>query len=148
MVGCNLLAQVSEALVDAKGIDDAFGGMSVILAGDFAQLPPVSEKRLYGWVQTGSNRSGSDRGQRIVMGKLLWLSFNTVVILKQVMRQRGSENLQFVGLLSRLREGREDWSMAPTIVSDNATKDALNQYAAEQFARRTGRELHWYHARD
>ncbi|KAI0717167.1 hypothetical protein C8Q76DRAFT_587754, partial [Earliella scabrosa] len=172
MVGCKLLAKISEALVDAKGIDTAFGGLSIILAGDFAQLPPVSETRLYAWVRTGSNRAGTEHGQQVVMGKLLWLSFNTVVILDKVMRQHGPENHRFVDLLSRLREGRctdedfqllqtrlletqlesvqhaEDWSEAPIIVSDNASKDALNVCAAQSYAHRTGRPLHWYYARD
>ncbi|KAI0348769.1 hypothetical protein OH77DRAFT_1386195, partial [Trametes cingulata] len=97
-------------------------------------------------------------GQQIVAGKLLWLSFTTVVVLHEVMRQRGSSNTPFVELLSRLREGRctqddyellhPEWADAPIIVYDNATKDALNVRAAEAFARNTGRELHWYYARD
>lgn len=172
MIGCKLLARVSEALAAAKGISTAFGGMSIILAGDFAQLPPVSEKRLYGWVNTYSrSKAGRASGQQIVLGKLLWLSFNTVIDLKEIMRQTGCNNAHFVDLLSRLREGRcnqqdyvllntrlltnqhqqlakAEWTNAPTIVYDNASKDALNVLAVTAFAERTGRTLHWYHARD
>ncbi|TFK87000.1 hypothetical protein K466DRAFT_459830, partial [Polyporus arcularius HHB13444] len=171
MVGCRLLARVSEALITAKGVATAFGGVSVILAGDFAQLPPVSEVRLYAWVNTRSRTVAMTKGQQVVMGKLLWLSFSTVVILREVMRQSGSTNAHFVELLSRLREGRcsksdfellntrllerqhdvlndAGWADAPTIVYDNASKDALNVLAAKSYARRTGQPLHWYYSRD
>jgi hypothetical protein len=41
MIGCGLLSDVSEALSIAKGSTDSFGGINMIFAGDFAQLPPV-----------------------------------------------------------------------------------------------------------
>ncbi|TFK91098.1 hypothetical protein K466DRAFT_459182, partial [Polyporus arcularius HHB13444] len=152
MVGCKLLARVHESLMHAKGVASAFGGISVILAGDFAQLPPVTEKRLYAWVNTRSKSCATLWGQEVIMGKLLWLSFTTVVILTKVMRQAGSANSRFVDLLGRLREGRllneVEWQDAPTIVSDNACKDALNVLATTAYARRTGQDLHWYYSRD
>ena len=173
MIGCRFLAQISEALADAKSITDRpFGGISVILAGDFAQLPPVGETRLYAWVNS-SNTAAAARpsAQQVVMGKLLWLTFTSVIILVESMRQQGPENLAFVSLLTRLRSGectRDDfdllnsrllsnvtdrsklrpWGDAPVIVSDNATKDAINEQAACAFATNTGRELHWYYAKD
>lgn len=41
-----------------------------------------------------------------------------------------------------------EWNVAPVIVSNNATRDAINVKAAEAFAARIGKELHWYHAVD
>jgi hypothetical protein len=170
MIGCKMLYQISEALIEAKGNTSPFGGINLIVAGDFAQLPPVGESRLTASIDTSQTRQTSKRGQENVFGKLLWLSINKVVILKQSMRQTGPENVLFVDLLSRLREGRctnedydllssrvlqnmmdidwEKWKDTPIIVSENAQKDALNIRAAEAFARRTNQPLHWYHARD
>lgn len=169
MIGCRLIFQISEALVSVKGNTNAFGGMNIIFAGDFAQLPPVGQKKLFSQVDT--NRKATARGQENLFGKLLWLSVKTVFILTEVMRQTGSRNEQFVNLLSRLREGkctRDDfnklssrvianakpdlsdpaWADAPIIVYDNKVKDALNMKAAEAFANRTRQQLHWYHATD
>ncbi|KAJ7754884.1 hypothetical protein B0H16DRAFT_1229535, partial [Mycena metata] len=172
MVGCSFLYDISHALSVAKGNDLAFGGISVVFAGDFAQLPPVGQKRLYAHMDKETiSRAGTKAGQKIVFGKLLWLSVTSVVFLHEVMRQVGPENQPFVELLARLREGRctnadydllntrlasrldidwdsEKWRSAPVIVAQNAMKDTLNVQMAEDFAARTGRPLHWYYAQD
>jgi hypothetical protein len=79
-------------------------------------------------------------------------------------------NARFVDLLGRLRGGNcsdEDyellasrtldnggglstgqWSFSPVIVTNNATRDAINRHATEAFAEHTRSELHWYHAID
>jgi len=169
MIGCSLLYNISEALVEAKGNTSPFGGINVIFAGDFAQLPPVGDTRLSATVDTSQTKSSSKRGQENAYGKLLWLSINKAVILTENMRQTGSENEVLNDLLERLREGRctdsdynllssrvldnvnvpwEEWHDAPIIVTENAQKDALNEHAAIAFAKRTNRDLHWYYAID
>ena len=52
MIGCKLLYQISEALIKAKGNNSPFGGINIIFAGDFAQLPPVGETRLSAKIDT------------------------------------------------------------------------------------------------
>ncbi|KAJ7730751.1 hypothetical protein B0H16DRAFT_1229855, partial [Mycena metata] len=160
MVGCSFLYDISHALSIAKGNDLAFGGINIVLAGDFAQLPPVGQKRLYAHLdQSDIAKAGTKKGQKMVFGKLLWLSVTSVIFLSEIMRQSGPENQPFVDLLSRLREGRlasrvqidwhsERWRKAPVIVAENAMKDALNIQMAHEFAVKTGQKLHWYYAQD
>ena len=170
MIGCQMLYRISEALIEAKGNSQPFGGVNFIVAGDFAQLPPVGETRLYASVNTSQTQKATKRGQEVTFGKLLWLSISTVIILTESMRQVGHENLHLVQTLSRLREGKcndadfqllsnrviqnvnninwNDWKDAPLIVSENAQKDAINELAAHAFARRTNQTLHWYYAID
>lgn len=172
MIDCKFLVEISKALTEAKGNTAAFGGINIIFAGDFTQLPPVAQTRLYSRLNTSTvAQGGTKQGQKSIFGKLLWLSVDTVVILKEVMRQRGTENVEFVELLGRLREGRctdqdyhllsmrvirysgvntstPDWTDAPIIVSDNATKDAINEKTTIAFAKRTKQAIHWYYAAD
>ncbi|KAJ7161930.1 hypothetical protein C8R43DRAFT_831160, partial [Mycena crocata] len=172
MVGCAMLHDISQALSMAKGNDLAFGGINVVFAGDFAQLPPVGQKALYAHMDSKAiSSAGTKLGQKVLFGKFLWLTVDTVVILSQNMRQSGPENRPFVELLGRLRDGRctdadyallntrlasnvdvdwesERWSTAPAIVATNGVKDALNIKKAFDFANQTGRPLHWYYAHD
>jgi hypothetical protein len=172
MIGCRFLCRISEALNDAKGNTNPFGNINIIFAGDFAQLPPVGDSRLFSHIDTHNvAHSNSPQGQTVALGKLLWLSITTVIILRVVMRQCGEHADQFVDLLNRLREGRctkadfkllntriisnnnidfhsPPWKYTPIIVSDNATKDALNERCAAAFAAETGQQLHWYYATD
>ena len=48
MLNLQFLGKLDRRLRQAKNrMDVAFGGISVILAGDFYQLPPVEEPALY-----------------------------------------------------------------------------------------------------
>ena len=171
MISCEFLVTISESLSEAKGNSRPFGGINIIFAGDFAQLPPILQARLFSNVKN-EHSVGTKRKERKLMGRLLWLTINTVVELKTNMRQQGSHNSQFSELLSRLRVGRctdadyellksrvigrnrnldlqnPRWKTAPTIVRDNTAKDAINEQCAIAFAKQTGQTLHWYHSTD
>ena len=170
-IGCSFLVDIHNALVSATGHTDLFGGISVIFAGDFAQLPPVLDTKLYTHLNHKKLHAETPAGQKTTFGKLLWRSVGTVVILTEQMRQYGEANRQFVSLLGRLREGTcteddfsllnsrlisttgenlstNDWQNAPIIVSENAVKDAINMRATIAFAERTHQAVEWFDAVD
>lgn len=71
-----------------NNLDTAFGGLNMIFAGDFAQLPPVighEHTALYS--HTGGDNAVSLCEQQAAIGKALWHQVTTVVILCQNMRQ-------------------------------------------------------------
>jgi len=148
---------------------EPFGGINIIFVGDFAQLPPVGDVKLYSHLQ--KEKIATQKGQQNVFGRLLWLSVDKVIILHELVRQNILEDAQFTSLLTRLRTGlctQEDynflsakvlrntttnfseqkWMNAPIIVSNNNVKDSLNMESAKSFAARTHQRLHLYHATD
>ncbi|KNZ80896.1 ATP-dependent DNA helicase PIF1 [Termitomyces sp. J132] len=88
MISCQFLTQISHALSVAKGNTATFGGINVIFAGDFLQLPPPTDARLYDRID-GEKCSKTTMGQDIIFGKLLWLSVQMVVFLTQQHQQTG-----------------------------------------------------------
>jgi len=64
--------------------DTPFGGLNIIVAGDFAQLAPPgqSTKSLYsGNIGTNTSAATNPRDQKSILGKILWHHFTTVVLL-------------------------------------------------------------------
>ncbi|KAJ8090789.1 hypothetical protein PM082_024970 [Marasmius tenuissimus] len=150
MLGCSMMADISDAPCIAWGENGPFGGISIIFAEDFAQLAPVG-----------------DAQQQKALGKLLWYSVDTVVLLTEICC---SKDPRLTDLLSRIRDSRgsyqdfqvlcsrlvskvkpiwdKDWEKAQVIVYDNTVKDTLNVDATYAFAEATGRQVHWYYSTD
>ncbi|KAH8103155.1 hypothetical protein BXZ70DRAFT_874286, partial [Cristinia sonorae] len=154
-----------------------FGGKNIILAGDFAQLPPASHApSLYSHrVTTTLHKTNSVNQQEATMGKFIWHMFTTVVILRQNMRQRLQskmdakfrtllENLRYKSctpedcalLDSRITGATSDGSSiadpefrnVSIIVSFNWQRDAINELKVKSFARDTNQELHTFYSID
>ena len=96
-------------------LDIPFGGISVILIGNFAQLPSVCDHPLFAPEGAGSH------------GHTMYNLFTNVVILHQVVRQNGmsKESKQFREILLRLHNGQStenDWTTllqrTPTVANN------------------------------
>jgi len=74
MVSCNELYSISAHLAEVRNVHDIpFGGLNIILAGDFAQLPPTGGSALYS--QNISDKQSGQmtvRAQETFLGKMLW----------------------------------------------------------------------------
>lgn len=173
LVGCRFLNQINNTLSIAKENTTDFGGINIIFAGDFAQLPPVGDAPLYTGERKfdGANASSSTQsGQNRASGRLAWLNVNMCVLLHRQMRQVGSANENFRKVLDQLRIGScsendcqtfedrelskldtneiDKFQNAPIITTSNAVKDALNSKCAEKFAKECNLQLNNYHAID
>ena len=123
MVGRNTFGMIDRRLRQAfhRKSQILFGGCSVILFGDFGQLPPVMDLPLY----ISVTRSDlSDQGYRA------YNQFEKAFTLIQVMRQSGqdTDQIRFRDILLRLRNAEttmEDWNhlmeQTPTRVQDQSS---------------------------
>lgn len=120
MVGRKLFGQIDRRLRQAfpHHGQEVFGGCSILLFGDFGQLPPVMDLPLY---TTDSRSDLSDQG------RTAYLQFDKAFVLTEVMRQAGNDpnQIQFRDILLRMRDARvttEDWNQlmkqTPTSVQD------------------------------
>ncbi|XP_066932700.1 uncharacterized protein [Clytia hemisphaerica] len=107
VVGQRLLGWIDSRCRQATGkLETLFGGMSIILVGDVAQLPPVMDDVLY---------HSFPKNEIAVAGYLAYCCFRTVVKLKANMRSAGEDESQkkFRKALKNLRNGKstmEDWN--------------------------------------
>ena len=106
MLGLRQLAIIDSRLREAypANADEPFGGITILMAGDLRQLPPVLDKPLY---------SKERLDEQCARGRLLYLLFDAYSFqLVELMRQRGEENQQFRDELERLANGEfneQDW---------------------------------------
>jgi hypothetical protein len=149
--------------------DIPFGGLNMVFAGDFAQLPPViggEHTSLYS--RTIGTFSTNAKSQEEAIGKALWHQVTTVVILRKNMRQieqnvedmklrtalenmryksRTSEDIEF--LQSRISSkspncasiADDDFHNVSIITAFNVHKDEINCLGAIRFACETGQKL-------
>lgn len=172
MVSCESMYKISAKLALALGEPDLpFGGMNMVFAGDFAQLPPAGGNTLY-----SSDNSVSPivhakmliNEQKSSIGKIIWQQVTTVVILKVNMRQvkETPEDIKFRTALSNMRYAActpadlkylrsrtvsrhpdhptfEDprFRHVSVITALNAHKDKINELGCKKIAEETGQEL-------
>lgn len=176
MLDCRALCLISARCCDAIGyFEKPFGGINVILCGDFAQLPPVKGQTLYSRnVDMHQTARQTVYQQENTIGKHIWLQFTTVVMLTENMRQtaqdddevafrRALTNLRWhacddadIALLrSRIAVGSNDLCVdAPgfrnvsVITTYNKDKDEINATNSARFATETGQTLMDFYSTD
>ena len=110
MVGASTFAAIDASIKAAKGgsADDSWGGLHVIAFGDFCQLKPIRKASLFSNKTANPHRYQMQLSKELSLnggiGRQLWLEFNKVVFLTELMRQR--HDPAHGALLDRLRAGK------------------------------------------
>ena len=140
MIDTKVFLKLHNQLGKLKSKPDAkFGGLNLIVLGDFLQFPAVSHLDLY--MNVNPNYS---------LGHYLWRSLNAVIILSQQMRQ--ADDPAYGALLSRLRRRcpTDDdinilnsrirtqvptQNIPPVIVRRHSVRQAINHHCLEKIRR-------------
>ncbi|XP_057815498.2 uncharacterized protein LOC131029117 [Cryptomeria japonica] len=139
-LGPKLLLKIDNRLRQAfpNKQHDNFGGVSMILVGDLAQLPPVMDKPIYASHSTGLS---------------LWHSFTIVITLDTIFRQQGASirQQQFRALLHNLRNAQalqHDWQFLMcqtnatlTIQQKKDFNSSIHLFATNESARLHNRKM-------
>jgi hypothetical protein len=136
MIGAKTFLKIDSMLKIGKNNQAPFGGVSLIVFGDFFQFSPVKDIPIY--------QPGSD-------AYLLWTSNFEIVILKENFRQKGDQNL--LEILRHWKSGKmrpDDWKVlksrilgrteqqpdihsTPIIVSRNSLRCKINEVFSDHF---------------
>ncbi|KAF5332441.1 hypothetical protein D9758_015134 [Tetrapyrgos nigripes] len=175
MLSAQDLYRISVRLCKARdNLDTPFGGLNLIVAGDFAQLPPP----MGGEYTALYSRNGDglwNKEQEQSIGRSLWHGFTTVVILRQNMRQKEQtpadarfrtalENMHYKSctmddiafLNTRLSSNISGMRSVcdslfrdlPIITALNNHKDQINQTGTERFAIESSQKLLDFYSED
>ncbi|XP_043471644.1 ATP-dependent DNA helicase PIF1-like [Leptopilina heterotoma] len=122
MVGSCTLSRVDFRLRQIKGINESFGGISVILVGDLYQLPPVMDRAIY--------LPPKDLTLNVFAQNILWDEFYYFE-LTEIMRQK--DDVKFIKALNNLANGQlstDDVNLfSSRIVKENEVpEDAIRLY--------------------
>ena len=105
-IGPKMLTQIDACLRQAFPLQSTipFGGCSIILLGEFGQLPPIKDIPIYAVSSVGI---------------ALWRTFDTFITINTIFRQQGNNHSQnvFHQLLLNLRNATptiEDWALLMT----------------------------------
>jgi PIF1-like helicase len=134
MVGLTLLAKLNRIMCAAKHVDPQvpFGGVNVILFGDYLQYRPVFDAPLHTDFSMPARKKStkvlSEKEIQQRVARSLILQINCVVKLTQQMR---TEDQQYLELLERFRRGEcdyNDYELLSTRVVGQPTVPSLRDF--------------------
>ena len=153
-----------------------FGGINIIFAGDFAQLPPpIGGENVALYSRTVGQIATSLRSQEEAMGRAVWHQVTTVVILRKNMRQQAATvddeklrtallnmrykdctpaDIQFLkSRISSLQPGKPSicdprFRNVSIITARNIQKDEINRLGCIRFAQETGQQVTEFYSED
>jgi len=115
MLSANVLSMVDEVAREVRHQPDhAFGGLQVVLVGDFFQLPPVSRSQV-----------------QFAFESPAWTKLNPIVCY--LTEQHRQDDSQFLSILGAIRSGEWDHTHVSLITAREAEYDSIEEGVPQLF---------------
>ena len=124
MVGSTMFSRVDTRLRQIMGLNESFGGVSVIIVGDLSQLPPVMDSPIYMMPR-------SHDMARLILCNPLWDEFYLYELTK-IMRQQSDS--QFTDSLNNVAKGKATEADVKLFRTRQVSDDQVPQTAIRLFA--------------
>lgn len=148
MIGRSLFGKLDERLrqIFPNHSTEFFGGLSVLLFGDFAQLPPVLDSPLYSDQDTQASAGLSNAGRRAYA-----TGFTQTVTLTTIFRQQGEDpdSIAFRKILQNQRQyaiDDQDFALLQTRMWGNLTNDEKDSFRSVIHLLPTHEDVNAYNA--
>jgi hypothetical protein len=177
MLSCHSMYKISAQLCKVLNRPEiAFGGMNMIFAGDFGQLPPpMGGENVSLYSRVVGQSATSLHAQEEAMGRALWHQVTSVVMLRKNMRQQScsiqddmlrsalenlrykdckSADIQFLqSRISSFKMGKVSicdarFNNVAIITAKNVQKDEINRLGCIKFATQTKQTLTHFFSED
>ena len=147
MLSAQTLGLVDKVCRELKDPEKAFGGLQVVLVGDFFQLPPIARRETENGVRLAFENAPQDPRAQFAYHSPSWVAAKPVVCY--LTEQHRQEDATFLGILSALRNGsftkeheahlaarrvsnREEQKNTTKLFSHNADVDQVNETQLEK----------------
>ena len=168
MIGCRKLLKVDNVLKKVFNNTRPFGGLHVLLVGDFAQLPAVKQSTLID-TMVNSTKTHVDHSDLEIQVEALFGLFKKYELrgfrrskdckkLKKLLKKfrdyekseptLSEDDLKQIGILNEsvLRKDPE-FCKATILVTTRRERDAINKTAGREWARQNGVPVYWWFQR-
>ena len=103
MLSVDTLAMVDAVCREIRHDQRVFGGLQVVLVGDFFQLPPIVRKSYGDFSEQGSLLEDEENESTFAFSGNVWQNLNPIVCY--LIEQHRQEDESFIGILSAMRCG-------------------------------------------
>ena len=164
MIGCNKLLKVDSVLKRVFNDTRPFGGLNVLLVGDFAQIPAIKQIPIIN-TMVNSTKVYVDHSDLEIQIEALFGRFKKYELrglrrskdckkLKNLLKKfrdydksgptLSEDDLTDIGILNReLLLNDPKFREAPILVTTRKERDAINKRSGREWARKNGVPMYW-----
>lgn len=132
MLSAQTLGLVDRVCRELRGSDKAFGGLQIVLVGDFFQLPPIMRRETENGVRLAFENAPLDPRAQFAYHSPSWIAAKPVVCY--LTEQHRQEDATFLDILSAIRNGNFNKEHESHLAKRKITKEDEHKNTTKLFS--------------